>query len=45
MGALETQKGFGGVLRDLFFFATDKLGIAKSVFLKGAVPRVPVNNK
>ena len=43
LGTLETQRGFSGFLRNAFFFATDKLGIAKTVFLKGAVPRVPLD--
>jgi len=41
LGAVETQKGVGGKLRDAFFWTTDKLGVAKFIFLKGAVPRVP----
>jgi 2-polyprenyl-6-methoxyphenol hydroxylase-like FAD-dependent oxidoreductase len=41
LGAVETQKGFGATLRDAFFWTTDKLGVAKFIFLKGAVPRVP----
>ena len=40
LGFLETQSGLGGLARDAFFFTTDKLGVAKQVFLKGAVPRV-----
>mmetsp|Transcript_27315 Transcript_27315/g.55930 ORF Transcript_27315/g.55930 Transcript_27315/m.55930 type:complete len:221 (+) Transcript_27315:937-1599(+) len=41
LGTLETQRGLGGFVRDTFFFVTDKLGVARAVFLKGAVPRVP----
>ena len=40
LGAVETQSGLGAALRDAFFWTTDKTGVAKSVFLKGAVPRV-----
>lgn len=41
LGALETQAGPGALFRDGFFWTTDKLGVAQTVFLKGAVPRVP----
>ena len=41
LGAVETQKGAGAALRDAFFWTTDKLGVARFIFLKGAVPRVP----
>ena len=39
LGFLETQSGAGALFRDAFFFVTGKLGIAKKVFLDGAVPR------
>jgi len=39
LGALETQAGAGAAARDAFFFGTGKLGVAKAVFLDGAMPR------
>ena len=37
LGFLETQSGLGGLARDAFFFTTDKLGVAKQVFLSRAL--------
>jgi 2-polyprenyl-6-methoxyphenol hydroxylase-like FAD-dependent oxidoreductase len=39
LGFLETQQGNGAIFRDAFFFVTGKLGIAKAVFLDGAIPQ------
>lgn len=39
IGALETLPGpLGGVVRDLFFVAVGKLGVAEYIFLDGAKP-------
>ena len=40
LGRLETQRGPGAAFRDAFFWAMDKTGVAKEVFLTGAMPRV-----
>jgi len=42
LGFLETQSADsfpGAAFRDLFFFVTGKLGIAKMIFLDGAIPK------
>ena len=37
LGFLETQRGLGASFRDAFFFTTGRLGVAKRVFLDGAM--------
>ena len=39
LGFLETQSGAGAAFRDNFFRVTGEAGIAKLVFLDGAIPR------
>ena len=39
LGFLETQSGAGAAFRDNFFRVTGESGIAKLVFLDGAIPR------
>ena len=39
LGFLETQSGAGAAFRDNFFRVTGQAGIAKLVFLDGAIPR------
>jgi len=40
LGFIETQKGFGSYLRDVFFNTMYRLGVAQFVFLDGATPKV-----